>query len=242
MIRSVIPRPAWIVVCASVLAVAGCRRRSPEAPSGASGGPGSAPASARATGPSASTDAHAASGPSPSGPQAVERRVPVLAEDDPRFGRFEGDVDDPCATDRDCRIGGCSGEICAREPGMSTCEVLPARLPDDARCGCVEGACRWYSPSGAGLGPAPQNPAPEDGFAPSPDEVVGEPCGHARCKPPARCIRHYGIAGPSGPALESCEIPCGPDGACPPRMRCVTVADGPGRVCRPAAGDGARPQ
>ena len=52
------------------------------------------------------------------------------------------------------------------------------------------------------------------------------------------CIEFYGIAGPAGPKLSSCEIPCDKPGAqCPHGQKCVTIADGPGQVCRGAAGE-----
>jgi hypothetical protein len=41
-------------------------------------------------------------------------------------------------------------------------------------------------------------------------------------------------AGPRGPAFTSCEIACPtPASTCPQGQTCVTIADGPGRVCRP---------
>lgn len=59
-------------------------------------------------------------------------------------------------------------------------------------------------------------------------------CGDETCEAPRTCVRYYGIAGPSGPEFTSCEIRCKKpgDGSCPEGLRCVTVADGPGTVCR----------
>ena len=47
------------------------------------------------------------------------------------------------------------------------------------------------------------------------------------------CLAYFGIAGPQGPEFKSCEIPCSHPGAtCPLGQSCVTIADGPGQVCR----------
>ena len=64
----------------------------------------------------------------------------------------------------------------------------------------------------------------------------GQACdAEGRCAQGLTCVRFYGIAGPRGPQFTSCEIPC-PDttSTCPPGQTCTTVADGPGRVCRPS--------
>lgn len=47
------------------------------------------------------------------------------------------------------------------------------------------------------------------------------------------CVRYYGFAGPRGPEFKSCEIRCGSNPKiCPKGTTCMTVSDGPGRVCR----------
>lgn len=62
---------------------------------------------------------------------------------------------------------------------------------------------------------------------------IGEKCGDGdACAPPTTCVKYYGIAGPRGPEFKSCEIKCDDDSKCPDGRKCVTVADGPGRVCR----------
>lgn len=64
---------------------------------------------------------------------------------------------------------------------------------------------------------------------------LGEPCGEGdKCADGQSCIAYYGIAGPRGPQFKSCEIGCPQDASCPGGLRCVTIADGPGQVCRPA--------
>lgn len=67
---------------------------------------------------------------------------PTVSPVDPYYERFEGtSYDNGCETDEDCVVGGCSGEVCASEPAITTCEVLPYR--PEGGCLCVEGACRW---------------------------------------------------------------------------------------------------
>lgn len=64
---------------------------------------------------------------------------------------------------------------------------------------------------------------------------MGETCGAGdACAPGLTCVSYYGIAGARGPAFKSCEIRCDGDhkGACPTGTTCMTVSDGPGRVCR----------
>ncbi len=65
-------------------------------------------------------------------------------------------------------------------------------------------------------------------------EAYGATCSAtAPCATGLSCTKYYGIAGPSGPAFESCELPCADGKACPGNTSCVTIADGPGMVCRP---------
>jgi hypothetical protein len=62
----------------------------------------------------------------------------------------------------------------------------------------------------------------------------GEKCNAAgACATGLTCMKYYGIAGPSGPLFTSCEIACS-DG-CPDGQQCITIADGPGEVCRPTS-------
>jgi hypothetical protein len=66
--------------------------------------------------------------------------------------------------------------------------------------------------------------------------ALGTPCSdEGTCQPGASCLSYFGIAGPSGPEFSSCEIPCtGKGDACPDGTKCITIADGPGEVCRTA--------
>jgi hypothetical protein len=62
----------------------------------------------------------------------------------------------------------------------------------------------------------------------------GEPCGaRNRCAGKLSCIHYRGVAGERGPELSSCELRCSPSGKCPAGQQCISIADGPGRVCRP---------
>jgi hypothetical protein len=63
----------------------------------------------------------------------------------------------------------------------------------------------------------------------------GQPCKGGKCAPGLTCLTYYGVAGPRGPPLSSCEIPCaGQRAVCPEGQTCATIADGPGPVCQPA--------
>lgn len=162
-------------------------------------------------------------GPSAKAPTpSQEKRVPAVDRKDPLYGRVEGEnFENRCHGDPECRVGGCSGEICsAREGIITTCEVR--RWPQGrAACGCVEGVCVWYRTGGE-----------EGAGALLKDQ--GRPCREGECPAGLRCIAHLGVAGPAGPRLHSCEVPCAePGAACPDGQSCITLADGPGRVCRP---------
>jgi hypothetical protein len=98
----------------------------------------------------------------------------------------------------------------------------------------VVAACR---PEPATQDPTPTTTPPADsadeGAAESPpgDDACGE---NGPCTDGKQCIEYFGFAGPSGPKFYSCEIPCADDkNACPAGQECITIADGPGQVCRP---------
>ena len=79
------------------------------------------------------------------------------------------------------------------------------------------------SGTGSGSGPAPSWAGPG----------IGENCGDGdKCAKGLTCVSYYGIAGARGPQFKTCEIKCTADAQCPSGTKCVTVADGPGQVCR----------
>lgn len=206
-------------------------------PDPASGGGAASGAGASGASASAGEDGAAEGGAGEGGstPTPVTR-TPVVAKEHEFFGRFEGEgFANDCKTDTACKTGGCSGEVCTAEDGViTTCDVVPVQLPADASCGCVEAQCIWWSPSGATLPPpsggtSPTKPTPNSGEAPGGSTTA---CGKATCKPGQTCVGYYGIAGPQGPKFESCEWVCDKNQPCPKGTKCVTVADGPGRVCR----------
>lgn len=165
--------------------------------------------------------------PGDDGGQLVTRK-PAVPATHPLFGRFEGtSFPNDCTADADCHTGGCSSEVCSADGGVvSTCEALPVSLPAGTACGCVESQCQWWNEEGTPLPPVPEPSEPEPEAS----------CATVLCQPPTVCIEYYGIAGPSGPKFVSCEIPCDPTNkkksGCPEGMSCVTIADGPGSVCR----------
>jgi hypothetical protein len=62
---------------------------------------------------------------------------------------------------------------------------------------------------------------------------IGEDCGAGdTCAAGLTCVSYYGFAGTQGPKFKSCEVRCETDTACPKGRTCMTVSDGPGRVCR----------
>jgi hypothetical protein len=63
-------------------------------------------------------------------------------------------------------------------------------------------------------------------------KAIGSKCPDRKCASGLTCVEYFGIAGPSGPKFTSCEVRCG-GSACPGDLKCVTIADGPGAVCRP---------
>lgn len=100
-------------------------------------------------------------------------------------------------------------------------------------CGCKSAPPATPGPTE----PGPTEPGPTE---PTVDVAkLGDSCAEGgTCQAGVQCVSYFGIAGPSGPEFKSCEIPCG-DGAktaCPGGTECITIADGPGAVCRVTEG------
>ncbi len=106
-----------------------------------------------------------------------------------------------------------------------------------AACTCPPPEAPAPAPAPTPPGPGTEQPPPEQP-PPTPAERPGQ---GDKCQPDTgcaeglTCVSYYGIAGPSGPQFHSCEIPCGEGKpGCPQGQSCITIADGPGQVCRPA--------
>ena len=213
MVQRRVPSIASRVVLIAVLLPVGCDKK----PDGPSDRP--PPQVDPPTVPKPSDD----DGGEPPPPDPTEGRTALVPKSHPNWARIEGDgFPNACKTDGDCFVGGCSSEVCSADQGViTTCEaVMIPGWPEDAECGCVSNKCAWWSASGATL---PGAEGPKD----------GDKCGDTVCQPPKTCVHYYGIAGPNGPQFHSCEIPCTPGKAkCPDGTKCITIADGPGNVCR----------
>src|SRR5262245_29573691 len=85
-------------------------------------------------------------------------------------------------------------------------------------------------PPGPGPGPAPAGSATSEPAPAGPK--LGEPCGADDACGEGTCVSYRGIAGARGPEFKSCEIRCAGTDGCTGGRKCVTVADGPGQVCR----------
>src|SRR5262245_1992143 len=80
-------------------------------------------------------------------------RAAAVPRDNALFARVEGEgYKNDCKADGDCKIGGCSGEVCSAEEGViTTCDAQ--QWPQSgAACGCVHGECLWYRSGGGGGG------------------------------------------------------------------------------------------
>jgi hypothetical protein len=91
--------------------------------------------------------------------------------------------------------------------------------------------------------PEPHDPEPTDPEPAKPKRpkrpgktgslpAQGLPCADGMCAAGLTCVEYYGVAGPRGPAMSSCEIRCPGGKGCPAGQICTTIADGPGQVCR----------
>jgi len=97
----------------------------------------------------------------------------------------------------------------------------------------VGSAASSGSDTGSGSGTASGTDAGSASHSSAPGR--GEQCGpNDACGQGVNCVHYYGVAGPRGPQLSSCETPCKDD----PNIcnasgtKCVNIADGPGQVCR----------
>jgi eight-cysteine-cluster-containing protein len=207
----------------------------PAASAGSGASPGT-PAAGTGTSPGTPGAGSAAAGSGAAGGGGGDR-TPAVPADNPLHDRVEGvSLQNGCTGDAQCFVGGCSGEMCTAEEGAtSTCEAPAGGWPiQGAQCGCVQGQCIWYR--AAASSPTP-SPAPTPAPTPAPSASLpgqGQTCGAGdACQTGLTCVKFYGIAGARGPQLSSCEIRCAGGAPCPAGQACITIADGPGQVCRP---------
>ena len=79
----------------------------------------------------------------------------------------------------------------------------------------------------------PATPAQTPTTPPKLKPMIGPNCGEGdTCADGLECVKYYGIAGARGPQFKTCEQTCSAKKACPTGSKCVTIADGPGQVCR----------
>jgi len=127
-----------------------------------------------------------------------------------------------------CATGACAeGLTCVAFSGiagnqMDVCEV---------QCG-AGGTC----PTGEtcrDIADGPQQVCVAGPIAEPAPATQGSSCADGKCAEGLSCLEYYGIAGARGPKFTSCEISCKGKTACPADQQCITIADGPGEVCRP---------
>lgn len=106
------------------------------------------------------------------------------------------------------------------------------------------GACPSSTPTTTTTSSATETPppTPTPPTATPPDAVpMASPTGPGRgencapddtCAAGLECVKYYGIAGARGPQFKTCETKCDGGKACPDGTKCITIADGPGQVCR----------
>ena len=116
-------------------------------------------------------------------------------------------------------------------PALSSILSTAALAAILAACGCASRPAEPAEPTGGGTG-GPGGPTGDD-VATFDITKFGTACGETdRCEGGTSCTRYYGIAGPSGPEFKSCEVACSNGKGCPAGATCITIADGPGSVCR----------
>lgn len=82
-------------------------------------------------------------------PPPTSTRAPAVLATDRRYMLLEHpEVDNHCAVDRDCAIGGCANYACVGAADVrrvfDACDDAPAMPPRGAACGCVNAACVWW--------------------------------------------------------------------------------------------------
>ena len=120
------------------------------------------------------------------------------------------------------------GSGSAATPDPTTQGPGSAATPDPTTQGPGSAATPDPTTQGPGSGAEPQPSWPKGGPG------MGENCGaNDACAQGLTCVSYYGIAGARGPQFKTCEIKCADGTPCPAGTKCITIADGPGQVCRP---------
>ncbi len=123
-----------------------------------------------------------------------------------------------------------SGQAAAPDPTTAQ-GPGSAATPDPSTQGPGSGAGSNTGSSTGSSGGSDGEPAPN---WPKGGPGIGENCGaNDACAQGLTCVSYYGIAGARGPQFKTCEIKCADGAACPAGTKCITIADGPGQVCRP---------
>ena len=70
----------------------------------------------------------------------------------PDLGEEDKTIEGECVTDKDCRVAGCSGQVCttagAARGTFTTCEWTEEYgCLEYTSCGCVNGQCNWKESS-----------------------------------------------------------------------------------------------
>ena len=121
---------------------------------------------------------------------------------------------------------------CSSKPAMTTPDpATPPPAPPPAT-GSGSDMAPPAQGSGSDMAPGAQGSGSAAGDPAATGPKLGETCGPNDTCGEGTCVTYYGIAGPRGPAFKSCEIKCAGGTPCPATKSCVTVADGPGQVCR----------
>lgn len=162
----------------------------------------------------------------------------------------------PAAQHASCLGGGACerGLTCVEYIGITGAKLASCEIPCAGGSGCPAGqkcltvkdgpgqVCQRSSggsPGSGSSGPIEPPPGSGGGSGAGSGSSSGalpkqaQTCPGGKCAAGLECVEYFGIAGPRGPKFTSCEIRCGGGKPCPGGQRCITIADGPGQVCRP---------
>ena len=122
------------------------------------------------------------------------------------------------------------------EPAAQPAPETPPSQPPDTTTQTPPDTTQTTPPTKPPTTTPPTKPPTTTPPTPATKPAMGKTCGDAdACADGLECVKYYGIAGMRGPQFKSCEVTCGSakKGPCPSGTKCITIADGPGMVCRP---------